>query len=257
MATPDLIENLPFTTENAIGSVARIGLVVLASDYTVENEFQRVFTQPGVDVFHARIANSPNITPDTLAAMGPTITETASRLLPGDHLDVLAYGCTSASMVLGPDRVNKLLLDAKPEAKVTNPASAAFAAFEALGARRIAVLTPYRRDVNEIVRQGLENGGYEVVVFGSFNEEMDPVVASIDDRSLKSAIRTIIDDRDVDAVFVSCTSIRLMHVVAEVEAEIGLPVTSSNHAMAWHCLRMAEIADPIAGLGRLYEVPMA
>ena len=257
MTKPELIVNLPFTTEMAIGSVARIGLVVLASDYTIENEFQQVFTQPGVDVFHARIANAPNITPETLAAMGPSITETASRLLPGDQLDVLAYGCTSASMVLGPEQVNQLLLNAKPEAMVTNPASAAFAAFKALGARRIAVLTPYRRDVNEIVRQGLKSGGYEVVVFGSFNEEMDPVVASIDDQSLKSAIRTITEGRDVDAVFVSCTSIRLMHVVAAVEREIDLPVTSSNHAMAWHCLRMAGVADPVSDLGRLYELPLA
>lgn len=256
MSEFELIENLPFTTQMEIGSRARIGLIVLASDYTVENEYRQVFTQPGMDVFHARISNAPNITPETLAAMGPSITETASRLLPGDTLDVLAYGCTSASMVLGPDKVNSLLLDAKPEAKVTNPVSAAFAAFDALGARRIAVLTPYRRDVNEIVREGLENGGYDVVVFGSFNEEMDPVVASIDDTSLKTAIRTITRDRDVDSVFVSCTSVRLMHVVAEIEAELDLPVTSSNHAMAWHCMRLAGEQTPLPGFGRLFELPL-
>ncbi len=253
MSTFELIENLPFTTESAIGSVARIGLVVLASDYTVENEFRQVFNQPGVDVFHARISNAPNITPQTLAAMGPSITETAGRLLPGDKLDVLAYGCTSASMVLGPQKVNGLLNDAKPEAKVTNPVTAAFAAFEALGARRIAVLTPYRSDVNQIVRAGIEAGGYEVVVFGSFNEELDPVVASIDADSLKAAIRTILDGRQVDAVFVSCTSVRLMHVVSQIEAEVGVPVTSSNHAMAWHCLRLAGDDSVLPGMGRLFE----
>ncbi|MEP1208381.1 MAG: Asp/Glu racemase [Rhizobiaceae bacterium] len=257
MASFDLIENLPFTTEATIGSVARIGLVVLSSDYTVENEFRQVFTRPGMDVFHSRIENAPNITPDTLAAMGPLITETASRLLPGDTLDVLAYGCTSASMVLGPDQVNQLLLAAKPEARVTNPVSAAFAAFDALGAKRLAVLTPYRSDVNAIVAKGLEAGGYEVVVFGSFNEEMDPVVASIDDKSLKAAIGTITEGRDVDAVFVSCTSVRLMHVVAEIEAETGLPVTSSNHAMAWHCLRLAGDDRALPEMGRLFQLPLS
>ena len=174
-----------------------------------------------------------------------------------DTLDVLAYGCTSAAMVLGPDRVNSLLLDAKPEAKVTNPVSAAFAALKALKAKRIAVLTPYRRDVNEIVREGLEAGGFEVVVFGSFNEEMDPVVAAIDDTSLKAAIRTITKGRDVDAVFVSCTSVRLMHVVAEIEEELDLPVTSSNHAMAWHCMRLAGETEPLPGFGRLYQLPLS
>ena len=254
MSNFELIENLPFTTRMEIGSRARIGLIVLSSDYTVENEYRQVFTQPGMDVFHARIANAPNITPEILAAMGPLITKTASRLLPGDTLDVLAYGCTSASMVLGPDKVNELLSAAKPEAKVTNPV---FAAFNALGARRIAVLTPYRSDVNAIVAKGLEAGGYEVVVFGSFNEEMDPVVAAIDDKSLKAATRTIIEGRNVDAVFVSCTSVRMMHAVAEIEVEIGLPVTASNHAMAWHCLRMGGEDRPLPDFGRLYQLPLA
>lgn len=254
MTSTSLIENLPFTTQEVIGQVARIGLVVLASDYTIENEFRQIFTQPGIDLFHARIANAPNITPQTLAAMGPGLTETAKRLLPDDRLDVLAYGCTSASMVLGPDTVNQALLAAKPEARVTNPASAAFAAFDAFGAKRIAVLTPYRSDVNAVVRAGIEAGGYSVEVFGSFNEEMDPVVATIDSDSLKSAIRTIIRDRVIDAVFVSCTSIRLMHLVAEIEAEIDLPVTSSNHAMAWHCLRLSGHTAPLPGKGRLFQL---
>jgi len=253
MSEFQLIENLPYTTEQAIGSKARIGLVVLASDYTVENEFRQVFTQPGVDIYHARIANSPTITPETLAAMEPAITETAARLLPGDTLDVVAYGCTSASMVLGPQRVNALLNAAKPEAHATNPVTAAFAAFRALGAERIAVLTPYRSDVNEIVKSGLQAGGFSVPVFGSFTEVSDTIVAQIDSRSLKSAILKITTDHEVDAVFVSCTSVRLLHAVSELEAEVGLPITSSNHAMAWHCMRLAGEQRPLAGMGRLFQ----
>jgi len=45
----EMIEHLPFTTEAGIGARARIGLVVLASDYTVEHEFRHIFTMPGVD----------------------------------------------------------------------------------------------------------------------------------------------------------------------------------------------------------------
>lgn len=256
MSSYELIENLPFTSERAIGSRARIGLVVLASDYTIENEFRQVFRQPGIDIYHARIANAPNITPETLSDMGPLITETASRLLPGDDLDVLAYGCTSASMVLGPATVNELLLSAKPQARVTNPVTSAFAAFDALNARRIAVLTPYRSDVNEIVGAGLEAGGYEVTVFGSFNEERDPVVASIDAQSIESALKLMLRNHEADAVFVSCTSVRLMHAVEEVEQQVGLPVTSSNHAMAWHCLRLAGETTPLPGFGKLFELPL-
>ena len=245
-----LIEHLPFTTAKVIGARARIGLVVLASDYTIEHEFRAMVAMPGVDMFMARIANDPRVTPETLAAMEPLLTDTASRILPGDKVDVLAYGCTSASVVLGADRVANRLAAAKPDTPTSNPISAAFAAFDALGARRIGVLTPYRRDVNEQVRNYITRHGYEVPVFGSFNEEMDPVVATIDEDSLTNAIDTIRSGHDLDAIFVSCTSVRLADAVAGIEERTGLPVTSSNHAMAWHCLRLAGVEEAIAGRGR-------
>ena len=77
LATSDdceLIEHLPFTTETVIGARARIGVVVLATDYTLEHEFRAILTIPGVDVYQARIRNTPTITPASLAAMEPPST---------------------------------------------------------------------------------------------------------------------------------------------------------------------------------------
>ncbi|MGH6884842.1 MAG: Asp/Glu racemase, partial [Geminicoccales bacterium] len=61
----------------------------------------------------------------------------------------------------------------------------------------------------------------------------------------------------IDAVFVSCTSLRLVDAVAEIEEALRKPVTSSNHAMAWHCLRLAGVGDVRRGRGRLFELPLA
>jgi len=116
------------------------------------------------------------------------------------------------------------------------------------------VLTPYRRDVNEIVRAYITGRGYEVPVFGSFNEQDDVVVASIDAASIRGAVHSLVAGREVDAVFVSCTSVRLLDAVVEIEAECGLPVTSSNHALAWHCLRLAGIDEKRPELGRLFAL---
>ena len=249
-----IIEHLPFETSQIIGSRARIGLVVLATDYTIEHEMRMLVNLPGVDIYHARIANSPNISPDSLRAMEPLITATAELILPGDTLDVLAYACTSASIVLGTSTVAKNLNAAKPEAKTTNPAFAAFEAFAALGAKRIAVLTPYSKNVNAMVRNSLEDVGFDVPVFGSFNEPHDPTVAAIDSQSLKTGIARITEGQDVDAIFISCTSVRIVADVAAIETELDIPVTSSNHALAWHCLRLAGIDDKQPELGRLFSL---
>ena len=249
-----IIEHLPFETSQIIGSRARIGLVVLATDYTIEHEMRMLVNLPGVDIYHARIANSPNISPDSLRAMEPLITATAELILPGDTLDVLAYACTSASIVLGTPAVAKNLNAAKPEAKTTNPAVAAFYAFHALAAKRIAVLTPYAKHVNDMVQKSVEEAGFDVPVFGSFNEPHDPTVAAIDLKSLQTGIARIIEGQDVDAVFISCTSVRIAIDVAAIETELGIPVTSSNHALAWHCLRLAGIDDEQPELGRLFSL---
>ena len=60
----------------------------------------------------------------------------------------------------------------------------------------------------------------------------------------------------VDGVFVSCTNIRLLDVVAELESELGKPVTSSNHAIAWHALRLAGIGDDLPQFGTLFTKPL-
>ena len=248
--------HIPFTTDGGIAKRAAIGVIVLASDHTIEHEFRQLLALPGVAFYEARIRNDPKITPETLADMESRIGPTADLILPGAKLDVVAYGCTSASMVLGEQTVFDRIHEARPGVACTTPITAAFAAFDAFAARNIAVLTPYRDDVNQRVRSYIEGAGYNVPVFGSFNEEDDNVAARIDQESIRRAAVELGAMDGVDAVFVSCTSIRLGGVAREVEEEIGKPVTSSNHAMAWHCLRLAGIEDPQPQFGRLYTLPL-
>lgn len=244
--------HLPFDTDGGIASRAAIGVIVLATDYTLEHEFRRIIDMPGVAFYESRIRNDPQITPETLKAMEGRIAEAADLILPGTELDVVAFGCTSASMVIGEEGVFAKIRSVRPSARCTTPITAAFAAFDALGAKRIAVLTPYRDDVNQVVRRYIEGRGYRVSVMGSFNEENDPTVARITPTSLARAAEEIASVADIDAVFVSCTSLRLAEAARDIEARIGKPVTSSNHAMAWHCLRLAGIDDKRPEFGRLF-----
>ncbi|WP_206530218.1 aspartate/glutamate racemase family protein [Nordella sp. HKS 07] len=253
-----LIEGLPFETDRGIASRARIGLIVLATDYTIEHEWRRIFTGlAGVALYQSRIRNDAQITPETLRAMEPRIAACADVILPGADFDVIAYGCTSAAMAIGEEKVFERIREVRPHVECTTPITAAFAAFRALGARRIGVLTPYRADVNRIVADYIKARGFTVPVFGSFNEENDNLVARIAPKSIKEGILAIRKRAEIDAVFVSCTSIRLAEAAAEIEKEIGIPVTSSNHAMAWHALRLANYDEPLPQWGKLFTLPLA
>ena len=207
MATTKHIENLPFTTKSVIGAQARIGLVVLASDYTIENEFKQVVMQQGVDIYHSRIANAPDITPETLRAMGPTITETASRLLPNDELDVLAYGCTAASVVLGNDKVAEYMNSAKPGTPCVTPSSAAFDAFKALGVKKVSVLTPYTQDVTDSLVSCFSQHSPEVLNAVCFGLADDRDMARISRECIiEGGVAAC--DPDAEALFISCTAVR-------------------------------------------------
>lgn len=252
-----LLEHLPFETDGGIASRGRVGLVVLASDFTIEHEWRKIFaTVPGTALYESRVYNDIQITPETLRAMEPKITAAADLILPSFPLDVIAFGCTSASMAIGEEKVFDKLRAAKPDARCTTPITAAFAAFRSMDAARVGVLTPYRADVNEIVADYIRARGFQVPVFGSFNEEHDPTVARISPASVRKGIRKLLDTADVDCVFVSCTAVRLVEAAAEVEKEVGLPVTSSNHAMAWHALRLAGVDDKLPEFGRLFTLPL-
>ena len=251
------LSHLPHELDAGLGGRARIGLIVLATDHTIEHEWRAILGGlDGVALYQSRIWNDARITPETLRQMEGRLADCAAVIMPGIPLAVVAFGCTSASMVIGEEGVFARIREARPEARPTTPVTGAFAAFRAFGAKRIAVLTPYREDVNQAVRRYIEGRGFEVPVFGSFDEEDDNRAARIDEASIRDAAIQLGRDPRVDAVFVSCTSLRVARVAREVEAALGKPVTSSNHAMAWHALRLAGISEAMPEWGRLFELPL-
>jgi len=253
-----LIEHLPAELDGGIASRGTIGLIVLATDYTIEYEWRQLMAQiDGVALYHSRIYNANNISPESLRAMAPRITECARVITPDTPVDVIAYGCTSASMAIGEQGVFAKIREARPGVECTTPITAAFAAFEAFKARRIGVLTPYPVAVNQIVADYIKARGYQVPVFGSFNQNLDTIVSRITPDSIETGVREIIKHADVDAIFVSCTSVRLMQACAQLEKKLGIPLTSSNHAMAWHALRLAGIDDSLVQFGSLYGLPLS
>jgi len=247
---------LAFDLDEGFGARAAIGLIVLSSDQTIEPEFRTLLDVDGVALYQSRIQNDSRITPSSLKAMEARLFEATDVILPGMALDVVAFACTSASMVIGEERVFEQIRKARPETIPTTPITAVFAALRAFEARRIALLTPYRDDVNQQIRAYIEARGVEIVAMGSFEEEDDLNVCRISEGSVKAAAIELGLDPAVEAVFVSCTSLRLAGVVDDIERELKKPVTSSNHALAWHCLRLAGIEDRCQQAGRLFQLDL-
>ena len=143
-----------------------------------------------------------------------------------------------------------------PGVAVTEPISSVIAGLGALGARRIALVTPYVASVTGPMRAHLAAHGIETVSEVSFGQKDDWTVARITEASTRAAMLEAGRARGVEAVFASCTNLRTFGILREVEAELGLPVVSSNQALLWNMLRLAGAEAPGWGPGRIFEKGM-
>ncbi|MEM7295826.1 MAG: Asp/Glu racemase, partial [Pseudomonadota bacterium] len=99
---------------------------------------------------------------------------------------------------------------------------------------RLALLSPYVKEVSDTLRERLAEAGLSTEVFGSFGEPEEAKVARIAPRSTVDAACALGQQPGVDAVFLSCTNLPTRVAIPEIETRLGKPVFSSNSALAWH-----------------------
>ncbi|PVH27324.1 Asp/Glu racemase [Pararhodobacter oceanensis] len=247
------IESFAFETDAGLGAGARLGLIVLQTDQTIEHEVGALLRGDGRALYHARIANQTEVTPETLRQMEADL-PAAAALLPADFaFDVIGYGCTSGATIIGESRVAKIIRQVHPEVKVTDPVSALKAALAAMGITRMALVTPYAPSVTQALQDNLQAAGIQINAVASFNQIDDFTVARITSDSIATGLRAIGKREDCEAIFVSCTSLRTLPVIAAAEAELGKPVLSSNQVLSWHMLRLAGQTSSPSGAGCLFD----
>jgi len=222
-------------------NLSTLGLIVLQPDETIEHDFARLIPHGQARQYVTRVPSSLEVSKDSLADMARQLPASASLFPRTVHMDVVGYGCTSAASIIGPGEVARLVRSRCDCGQVTEPLSAVIAACRHLGLTRLALLSPYVEEVSATLRTALLKQGILTPVFGSFNEAVETRVASIDKKSLIEAAVGLGSDQQVDGIFLSCTNLKTLDVIADIEARTAKPVLSSNQALAWHMCHLAEV----------------
>jgi maleate isomerase len=209
-----------------------------------------------IGIYTARIPYANPTTPDNLRRMQSSLTEGARLILPDEDLDAICYSCTSASVVIGDDEIETAINRAKPGIPVVTPPLAAVRGLQAVGARRISILTPYTIETSTPMAHYFAARGFDIASFTCFGLDDDREMARISQQSLISAAREATAN-DADALFISCTAVRAAGVAPGIEQAIGKPLVSSNLATAWAALRICDDNTPRPELGSLMAQPMA
>ena len=243
----------PYSLTGPAGARGTLGLIVLQAAETIEQDFRRLFPARDVALHVSRIPSGADLTPATIARMETDLPRAASLLPPGAAFDVVGYGCTSGTTLIGADRVATLIRGATTTRAVAEPLTAARAALTALGAGSVAIVSPYIDAVARPVRAAFEAAGFRVPAITSFGEESEARVARIDPASIRAAALSVGRRPGVEAVFLSCTNLRTLDVIDDLERALGLPVVSSNQALAWGMARSSGAPVAADAPGRLFH----
>ncbi|MDC3234801.1 hypothetical protein OBB02_02015 [Candidatus Puniceispirillum sp.] len=257
--------HLPFRKASADETAAQLGLITLGTDLSIETELRHfigdsIGTKVGhgqkPTILHSRIACDDEVTPENLTAMSDRFGESLALFPANYRFDVVGYGCTSASVLIGEKTVQDIITSFIDVKHVTTPLTGARRALRAFQARQIGYLAPY---ISEIASQMCslleEEDGLQIAAAATFGEGRDSIVGCIHPQSILDAIDAMVDQAStrLDAIFISCTSLKCATIIHMAEAKHNIPIVSSNAAIAWDMARLAGLDVPGAGKGRLFN----
>ena len=237
-----------YTTVNI--EPTRIGIIVLQSDETIERDLMAM--RGDADLFFSRVPSGQEVTAETLQSMASHIAASASLFPQTINFDAVGYACTSGTAQIGVSEIELLVKSGTQTKTVSQPVSALVAACQHLGLKRIAFLSPYIESVSANLRQVLQDNGVETPAFGTFGEAEESKVVRIAGASVMAAAKTLAQEAVVDGIFLSCTNLRTMDLICPLEAELGMPVLSSNLVLAWHLAQLSCNPEALSGPGRLF-----
>lgn len=240
----------------AAGPIRRVGVLLPPTNAACEAEFPRYMPEGCAVHFNRLSRPGTQLSHDSLLGMIPSVERAASDLA-DLRPAVMLYACMTGTFLAGHARhadMGERIRRATGIPGITT-ATAVLEAIHTLGARRVFMVTPYPAHINEQEVEFLAHHGVTVPRWASFFHEDS--LQNVRKTSAETADLVLGNkDRfeDVDAIFISCTNLKSMDQLARLEAELGLPVISSNSATLWLGLR--RIGAPTAQLllGRLYRL---
>jgi maleate isomerase len=240
----------------------RIGQIVPSSNVTMETEIPamlltRQAVEPERFTFHSSRMRMKKVTKEELAAMDADSGRCALELSDA-RVDVLNYACLVAIMSMGrgyhrtsEERLHRITVENGAAAPVVTSAGALVHGLQTLGAKKIAMITPYVRALTALVRDYIDNEGFEVLDAISLEIPDNLAVGARDPLALVDIFKDL-KHTGADAIVLSaCVQMPSLAAVPIVEAQCGLPVVSAATCTVFQALETLGLKTFVPNAGRL------
>lgn len=234
-----------------IGWRGRIGIIVPSANVVLEHELPMI-TPKGVSIHYSR-AHIQEDSPKELQQLGKYAPDAAKKLSDA-KVDVVAFGCTTGSLLEGPGYDLEIIKSIESTTGIpsTTTSTAVVDALKLLQVQKISVASPYEDWLNEKVVNFLQAHNVKVVNIKGLSIP-DPYVLSRLTPAQAYKLAAEVDDKDADAIFISCTAFRTIEVLNQLEKDLGKPVISSNQATIWKCMKMIGLNEKFNHFGTLLQ----
>lgn len=228
------------------------GVLVPSTNTTVEIEYGRLLP-PSLQVHVARIpllSSGAETTPRS----GDADVDYQARLLGSAKVEVVALAQTGASLSSEDfdDRITKRMSDAAGVPAITS-ARAIGLAVRALGARRIALVTPYPvAALKRLVSHYTGKYGLEVVASESFSDSDSVLYPALGQELARDAIART-DRPEIEVFIVPGGNFPTMPFISDWERAIGKPVITTNQAALWAMIQIMRADEKLPSFGRLLK----
>lgn len=238
------------------GYRAKVGIIIPSTNTVVEADFNELRI-PGV-TFHAGRMYIKHAALDSDQAFEGLLQQvdgsfnTALRdvmTCEPDHITMAMSAPTFWGGKAGNEKFLAMAGQLTPLA-ITTGADSCRRALQALGARRIAVLTPYQPIMRAEIVRYFEDVGFKVMNYHDLKCTSATAIARVEPNELRDVV-TKLNRSDIDAIVQAGTNLSMVRLAADLEKEIGKPVLAINAALVWNTYRKLGFLDRIAGAGRL------
>lgn len=240
----------------------RVGLIVPSSNTTMETEIPAMLRAreqmlPERFTFHSSRMRMKQVTKEQLEAMDRDSDRCALELSDA-RMDVMGYACLVAIMSMGlgyhrtsQHRLGEVAASNGAPAPVTTSAGALVEGLQALGAKRVAIITPYLKPLTQLVIDYIQAEGIEVVDSVSLEIHDNLAVGARDPRAPADLWKQL-DLTGVDVIVASaCVQMPSLASIPLIEQASGLPVVSSAVCTTWSLLNHLGLERRVPGAGAL------
>jgi maleate isomerase len=131
---------------------------------------------------------------------------------------------------------------------------ATIAALEAVGAKRIAAISPMSDAYSQSVADYYQAFGFEVPCHSGLQVGLPQNIINLGYAEARDAFRKL-DRDDIDTFLHVGGALGIADSIEKLEQEFGRPVVSVNVATYWRALRTIGMTNPLTGFGRLAQMP--